>query len=113
MEVSPIIVDAVSGIGACIIVEVSYSVVSVSLEFPQAVNTPAIAMIAKNFFIVLDFMRLIFNGAKVTEIVKSPNLCINKINIAICLRVLSYFFLKYILIGTPVKLKCSLNLFSR
>jgi hypothetical protein len=56
MEVSPIIVDAVSGIGACIIVEVSDdSVVSVSPELPQAVNTPAITIIAKNFFIVLDF----------------------------------------------------------
>ena len=47
-----IIVEEVSVMGACIIVLLSVDV-EVSLPLPHAVKTPAKAMIAKNFFIVL------------------------------------------------------------
>ena len=45
--------------GASIIVDVVSVAVELSVPLPQAVKTPARAMIAKNFFIVLVFFAII------------------------------------------------------
>lgn len=57
---APIMFDVVSIVDGLLIVLVELSVVvELSVPFPQAVKTPAKAMIAKNFFIVLVFMHLL------------------------------------------------------